>query len=203
MVVIFMILGMLFLLARVTYPEDDAALQQYIQNNSIVVIKSCWGGSSIAPMGNPADTLVIDDEIVNSDGRTYYRTQWHWRSIIRVMQSYPNNFFVIWTGIPLVPGPGYDGTISTQLFHYGQKIHLLQEMTQFLEIFLIMFMCLIVFIYWQHRNSSCGTAYWGMNPLYHDPGDNHPNETGDNVVAQPFVWETFDAAIAYEGIVTC
>ena len=40
-----------------------------------------------------------------------------------------------------------------------------------------------------------------MNPLYHDPGDNHPNVTGCNVVAQPFVWETFDAAIAYEGII--
>jgi hypothetical protein len=37
-----------------------------------------------------------------------------------------------------------------------------------------------------------------MNLLYHDPGDNHPNETGANVVAEPFVWETFDAAIAYE-----
>jgi len=37
-----------------------------------------------------------------------------------------------------------------------------------------------------------------MNPLYHDPGDNHPNETGADVVAEPFVWETFDAAINYE-----
>ncbi len=45
---------------------------------------------------------------------------------------------------------------------------------------------------------SWGTAYWGMNPLYHDAGDNHPNVTGANVVAQPFVWETFNAAIAYE-----
>jgi len=40
-----------------------------------------------------------------------------------------------------------------------------------------------------------------MNPLYHDEGDNHPNEAGANVVAQPFVWETFNAAIAYEEIV--
>ena len=43
-----------------------------------------------------------------------------------------------------------------------------------------------------------------MNPLYHDEGDNHPNATGANAVAHPFVWETFDAAIAYEqgGITT-
>ena len=47
-----------------------------------------------------------------SGGRTYYRTQWHWRNIIRVMESYPDNFFVIWTGIPLLPGPSYDGTIA-------------------------------------------------------------------------------------------
>jgi hypothetical protein len=44
-----------------------------------------------------------------------------------------------------------------------------------------------------------GTANWGMNPSYHDPGDNHPNQAGANAVAHPFVWETFDAAIAYEG----
>ncbi len=63
-------------------------------------------------MGNPADTLIIDDEAVGSGGRTYYRTQWHWRNIIRVMQSHPETFFVIWTGIPLMPGPSYDGTIA-------------------------------------------------------------------------------------------
>ncbi len=87
------------------FPDEDLILQQHIQNNSIIVIKACWGGSSIAPMGNPADTLIIDDEAVGSGGRTYYRTQWHWRNIIRVMQSHPETFFVIWTGIPLVPGP--------------------------------------------------------------------------------------------------
>jgi len=182
------------------YPEDDAALQQHIQNNSIIVIKSCWGGSGIAPMGNPADTLVIDDE--TGGGRTYYRTQWHWRNIIRVMQSYPDNFFVIWTGIPLVPGPSYDGTLAHRFFIWAKDtlatgndpifgdfpdnvyvfdaFHLLATPTE---------------------EFSWGTAYWGMNPLYHDEGDNHPNEAGANAVAQPFVWETFDAAIAYEGIV--
>jgi len=183
-------------------PTVVAQMQQYIQNNSIVVIKACWGGSGIAPMGNPADTLIIDDEAVNSGGRTYYRTQWHWRSIIRVMQSYPDNFFVIWTGIPLTPGPSYDGTIAHNFFLWAKDtlaagndpmfgnfpdnvyvfdaFHLLATPTQ---------------NYWW------GTAYWGMNPLYHDEGDNHPNEAGANVVAEPFVWETFDAAIAYEGLV--
>jgi hypothetical protein len=183
-------------------PTVVAQMQQYIQNNSIVVIKACWGGSGIAPMGNPADTLIIDDEAVNSGGRTYYRTQWHWRSIIRVMQSYPDNFFVIWTGIPLTPGPSYDGTIAHNFFLWAKDtlaagndpmfgnfpdnvyvfdaFHLLATPTQ---------------NYWW------GTAYWGMNPLYHDEGDNHPNEAGANVVAQPFVWETFNAAIAYEEIV--
>ncbi len=73
-------------------------------------------------------------------------------------------------------------------------------MTQYLEIFLIMFMYSMHFICWLHqqKNFSWGTAYWGMNPLYHDDGDNHPNVTGANVVAHPFVWETFNAAIAYE-----
>jgi hypothetical protein len=38
-----------------------------------------------------------------------------------------------------------------------------------------------------------------MNANYHDAGDNHPNVTGDNVVAPLFVTETFDASITYEG----
>jgi Secretion system C-terminal sorting domain len=180
------------------YPEEDIELQQYIQNNRIVVIKSCWGGSGIAPMGNPADTLIIDDE-ASTTGRTYYRTQWHWRSIIKVMQSYPDNFFVIWTGIPLVPGPSYDGTLAHRFFTWAKDtlakgndpifgdfpdnvyvfdaFHLLATPTE---------------------NFWWGTAYWGMNPLYHDEGDNHPNELGDDVVAPPFVEETFGAAILYE-----
>ena len=54
------------------------------------------------------------------------------------------------------------------------------------------------------QTTQWGTAYWGMNPLYHDEGDNHPNAAGANAVAHPFIWETFDAAIAYEqgGITT-
>jgi len=181
------------------YPEDVDSLQSYIANNPVIVIKTGWGGTSIAPIGNPADTLIIDDEAVNSGGRTYYRTQWHWRSIIRLMQSYPDNFFVVWTGIPLMPGPNYDGTIAHSFVLWAKDtlaagndpifgdfpdnvyvfdaFHLLATPTE---------------------NFWWGTAYWGMNPLYHDVGDNHPNEAGANVVAQPFVWETFDAAIIYE-----
>ena len=102
-----------------SYPGEDSLLQQYIQNNSIIVIKACWGASAIAPMGDPADTTVIDDE-ASATGRTYYRTQWHWRSMIRVMQSHPDKFFVIWTGIPLNPGPSYNGTIAHNFFVWAK-----------------------------------------------------------------------------------
>jgi hypothetical protein len=48
------------------------------------------------------------------------------------------------------------------------------------------------------QNTQWGTAYWGMNPLYHDENDNHPNEAGCDIVAPLFVEETFNAAIFYE-----
>ena len=177
------------------YPEDFDSLQSYITNNPIIVIKSGWGAGP-SQMGNPADTLIIEDY---ETGRTYYRTQWHWRSIVRVMESYPENFFVIWTGIPSNPGPSYDGTLAHYFVTWAKDtlvagndpvfgdfpdnvyvfdtFHLLATPTEEFE--------------W-------GTAYWGMNPLYHDENDNHPNEAGCDVVAPLFVEETFNAAIFYE-----
>ncbi len=121
MVVIFYDVWHAVFVGQSLYPEDTDSLQSYIANNPVIVIKSCWGGAGIDPMGNPSDTLIIDDEAFGSGGRTYYRTQWHWRSIIRIMQSYPDNFFVIWTGIPLMPGPNYDGTLAHRFVHLGKK----------------------------------------------------------------------------------
>jgi hypothetical protein len=95
------------------YPEDVDSLQSYIANNPIIVIKTGWGGTGVSGIGSPEDTLIIEDY---NTGRTYYRNKWHWRSIIRAMQSYPDNFFVIWTGIPLNPGAGY--TVRDTLFCY-------------------------------------------------------------------------------------
>ena len=182
------------------YPEEDIELQQHIQNNSIVVIKSCWGGSDIGPMGNPADTLVIDDE-TSTTGRTYYRTQWHWRSIIRAMQSYPDNFFVIWTAIPLVPGGGFDGTLAHRFFTWAKDTLAAGNDPNFGDFPDNVFVFDAFHLLAVETDSITvpnWVAHWGMNPLYHDEGNNHPNLTGANVVAQPFIWETFDAAIAYE-----
>ena len=199
LVVIIRISGTLFLMARVLIPKMTDSLQSYIANNPVIVIKTCWGGTGIAPMGNPADTLIIDDESFGSGGRTYYRTQWHWRSIIRIMQSYPDNFFVIWTGIPLILDLVMTVHSLITLF-FGQKTHLLQDLTLRYGDFPANVYVFDAFhlLATPTENFSWGTAYWGMNPLYHDAGDNHPNVTGANVVAHPFVWETFNAAIAYE-----
>ena len=180
-------------------PVEDALLQQYIEENRIVVIKACWGGSAIGPVGDPSDTSVIDDDIGNN--RTYYRTQWHWRRIIEVMEGHPNTFFVIWTGIPLKPIPTspYDGTIAHQFFLWAKDTlatgldAIYGDFPANVYVFDAFHLLAI-----ESEEFPWGTAHWGMNPLYHDEGDNHPNEAGANVVAQPLVWETFDAAIAYE-----
>jgi Secretion system C-terminal sorting domain len=181
------------------YPEDVDSLQSYIANNPIIVIETGFAGTDPLSMGDPADTLTIEDY---SFGRTYYRTQWHWRSIIRAMQSYPDNFFVIWTGIPLVPGPNFDKTLTHHFVKWAKDTLAAGNDPVFGDFPDNVY----VFDSWlplaiAEQVTQWGTAYWGMNPLYHDEGDNHPNEAGANVVAQPFVWETFDAAIAYEEVV--
>jgi len=127
------------------YPQDVATFQGFLEDYSLIVIKSCFGASQPSEMGSPSDTSVIDDAI---SGQTWYRMKWHWRSIIRAMQSYPDNFFIIWTGIPLVPGGGYDGTIAHQFVTWA-KDTLATGLDAVYGDFRIMFMCLIVFIYWQ------------------------------------------------------
>jgi hypothetical protein len=180
------------LVGQSPYPEDVEQMQQFIQNNKIVVIKSCWGAVDISSIGDPADTLVIEDYGYN--GRTYNRLKWHWRNIVSVMQSHSDRFFVIWNGIPLVPGPGYDGTLAHQFCKWAKDTLATGNDPVFGDF------PENVYVFDSFHLLADPNILWGMNANYHDAGDNHPNVTGDNVVAPLFVTETFDAAITYEGL---
>jgi hypothetical protein len=173
------------------YPQDVDSLQSYIANNPIIVIKTGWGGTDVSGMGSPEDTLIIED--YDASGRTYYRHKWHWRSIIRVMQSYPDNFFVIWTGIPLLPGPGYDGTLAHR-FCVWAKDTLAAGLDAPYGDFPSNVYVFDIF----HLLADPNNQNWGMDEDYHVVGDNHPNEAGCDIVAPLFVEETFNAATLYE-----
>ena len=181
------------------FPEYEAEWEGWLENYSLMVIKSCFGGSGVSEMGNPADTSDIDDDV---NTKTMYRQKWHIRSIVREFESHPDKFFVIWTGIPLVPAAGYDGTLSHHFVTWMRDTLALGNDAIYgafppnVYIFDSWFLLAIE----AQEVPGWGNCPWGMNPLYHDPGDNHPNEAGDDIVAPPFVEETFDAALAYESI---
>ena len=68
-----------------------------MNTNKIVVIKSCFPSSEMTGVGQPSDTLT-------PTLKTIYNHKWHWRNIISVMASRPQNFFAIWTNAPHVQG---------------------------------------------------------------------------------------------------
>jgi hypothetical protein len=184
------------LFAGTNYLDDSQALYQYIQNEKIVVIKSCWLASDIVGIGDPSDTL-------NIFLRTTYNYKWHFRYMLNVMKNYPNTFFVIMTSIPLVPGPSYDGSLTHEFYLWAKDTLATGNDPVFgnfppnVYIFDAFHILAI-----ENQTTQWGNAVWGMNPLYHDEGDNHPNGAGAEAVDPLYVQEIFDAAIVYEGGVT-
>ncbi|MCX6165561.1 MAG: hypothetical protein NTU73_12000, partial [Ignavibacteriae bacterium] len=76
--------------------EPTANIQPYYSGNRVMIVKSCFPSSNIECVGEPGDT-------VDMNYKTIFNYKWHWRHIIKMMKSHPQNFFVIWTNAPLVP----------------------------------------------------------------------------------------------------
>jgi hypothetical protein len=157
-----------------------------LQNNKIVVVKSCFPSSQITGIGSPADTL-------DPTTKTIFNYKWHWRSIIRVMRQHPENFFVIWTNAPLVASQ----TDSSQAQHADDFCRWAKDtLAQGLDAEFGAFPKNIYVFDFFHKLVGVDREL----PLqYAEAADNsHPNDAATDLVAPQFVQEVFNSANNYE-----
>ena len=166
------------------YSDDD--VWPFINSNKIVVIKSCFPSSHVTGWGQPSDTN-------NFTLKSVYNYKWHWRHIIKIMESHPENFFVIWTNAPLVAASTSDSEASwSHVFCKWAKDTLANGLDPEYGAF-----PKNVYIF-DFFHKLAGDDY-KLKPEYAvSSGDSHPNSAATELVAPQFVQEIFDAAIAYE-----
>ncbi len=169
-------------------PSSTTGIGHYLGSNKIIVIKSCYPSSEIYDAGQPSDTASPTD-------KTIYNYKWHWRHIIRVMASHPENFFVIWTNAPLEPGStnASEAAYSRWFCKWAKdtlEAGLDTEFGAFPD-------NVYVFDFFSKLTGTDGIM---LNQYRAGNGDSHPNASATELVAPQFVTEIFDAAIAYESI---
>ncbi|MFH1119271.1 MAG: BACON domain-containing carbohydrate-binding protein [Bacteroidota bacterium] len=164
----------------------EANILPILQNNKIVVIKSCYPSSEMTGSGQPTDTL-------NRTIKSVYNYKWHWRNIVRVMAAHPENFFVIWTNAPLVAGNTNPtaAMLSKQFTTWAKDtlaMGLDPEMCAFPR-------NIYVFHYFSKLTDANG---FELSQYAVSSSDSHPNALATALVAPMFVNEIFDAAYIYE-----
>ncbi len=163
----------------------------YIENNKIVVIKSCFPSSNIEGYGSPDDTSGA-----NITKKTIYNYKWHWRSIVKIMEEYPMNFFVIWTNAPQEENSTNpnEALLSDQFCTWAKD-----TLAAGLDPTYGAFPPNVYVFDFFHKLAGPNGI---MQSQYRtQPGDSHPNAAATALVAPQFVQEIFDAAIAYETII--
>ncbi len=162
------------------------SITSVMNNNKIVVIKSCFPSSEMTGMGQPSDTLTPTVKSV-------YNYKWHWRNIIRDMAARPQNFFAIWTNAPHVVGGTNPLAASlTKQFTTWAKDTLAQGLDPEMGTFPAN---VYVFHYFAKLTDDNG---YQLPEYAISSSDSHPNGNATALVAPQFVNEIFDAAIAYE-----
>ena len=166
-------------------PNDN--IYPYIQNNKIIVIKSCYPSSEIIGVGSSGDTLT------NPDNKTIYNYKWHWRSIIQIMKQHPDNFFVIWTNAPLVPSAtnSQQASLADQFCTWAKD-----TLATGNDILFGAFPHNVYVFDFFHKLADAT----GMLQLQYATSttDSHPNGLATELVSPQFVQEIFNAAIFYE-----
>lgn len=166
--------------------DQNNDIRPFLQNNKIIVIKSCFPSSNIYEDGSPADTT-------DPTNKTVYNYKWHWRNIVKVMRSHPENFFVIWTNAPLVANDtdNQQARLSNQFCRWAKD-----TLAVGLDpVFGAFPKNVYVFDFFHKLADSNGKL-----PSNYAAGswDSHPNANATKLVAPQFVTEIFDAALAYE-----
>ncbi len=164
----------------------NANIVSVMNNNKIVVIKSCFPSSEMVGVGQASDTL-------NYPLKTIYNYKWHWRKIINKMAARPQNFFAIWTNAPhLEINTNPTAAALSKSFTTWAKDTLAMGLDPEMGAFPPN---IYVFNYFDKLTDVNGF----MPPQYGiSSNDSHPNSLATEVVAPQFVNEIFNAAIAYE-----
>ena len=161
-------------------------ITDYLNNNKIIVIKSCYPSSSIQSIGEASDTL-------NPTNKTIYNYKWHWRHIIKVMKNNPSNFFAIWTNAPLeTASTNTQEAALSKAFCKWAKDTLAQGLDPIVGAFPEN---IYVFDFFSKITGSNGIM---LNQYRTSAGDSHPNGAATDLVAPQFVQEIFNAARNYE-----
>lgn len=166
--------------------DATADIEDYLDENRIIVIKSCFPSSEMSGIGS-------SDDMSNPTVKSLWNYKWHWRSFLKVMQEHPENFFVIWTNAPLVPNATNtdEAELSHQFCDWAKNILGAGLDDEFgplpKNVYVFDFFHKLV-----DENYMMDTDYSV------DEWDSHPNSDATELVAPQFVEEIFDAAIDYE-----
>ena len=174
---------------QIFYGEDTTAdIQPYINNYSIIIIKSCFPSSGLVSWGSPEDTLV-------PNRKTIFNYKWHWRNIIKNMESYPDKFFVVWTNAPLA----IQSTDDNEAFLSDQFCRWAKDtLAMGLDTVYGNFPDNVYVFDFFHKLAGSD----GKLPLEYslDSTDSHPNSAATELVAPQFVQEALDAELQYESL---
>jgi len=169
-------------------PSPVTGIGYYLPDNKIIVIKSCFPASAMTATGGPADTL-------NPGLKTVYNYKWHWRHIVQVMGSNPENFFAIWTNAPLEPYSTNteEAALSKQFCSWAKD-----TLAQGLDPVFGAFPPNVYVFDFFHKLTGTNGMMLEMYAASH--GDSHPNAAATQLVAPMFVQEIFNASIGYEAM---
>lgn len=169
-------------------PDPITGIGYYLPGNRIIVIKSCFPSSAMSGAGLPDDTL-------SPDMKTIVNYKWHWRHIVKVMKSHPENFFVIWTNAPLEPGStdASEAALSNWFCTWAKD-----TLANGLDpVFGVFPDNVYVFDFFHKLTGPNGMM---LSQYATGSGDSHPNAAATALVAPQFVQEIFDASIGYESV---
>jgi hypothetical protein len=167
-------------------PSED--IRPHLAAHPIIMIKSCFPSSSMSGRGSSSDTS-------NPTVKSVANYKWHWRSIISVMKSHPENFFVLWTNAPLEGAStnASEATLSNSFCRWAKD-----TLAMGLDpVFGAFPKNVYVFDFYHLLADSTGI----LPDMYATAaGDSHPNEAATTLVAPHLVSEVFGAALAYETV---
>lgn len=170
--------------------DETADITPYLQQNKIIMIKSCYPSSAMTGQGS-------SDDLSRPNRRSMWNYKYHWRKFISKMAEYPDNFFVVWNNAPLCSqNTTQDAADLSHEFCSWTKEVLEKGLDEELGEFPKNVMIFDFFHY------TCDDNYMLREEFMKGSGNSHPNGSATEYVAPILVKEMFDAAIAYEQIVS-
>lgn len=166
--------------------DPNADIDPYLTGNKIIIIKSGYPSSDMSGYGQASDTLT-------PTVKSIYNYKYHWRAFLKVMESHPENFFVIWTNAPLVASQtdSMEALFSHQFCTWAKD-----TLAAGLDPVYGDFPDNVYVFDFFHKLAGSDNY---LQAIYADGlDDSHPNGDGTDLVAPLLVQEVFNASIFYE-----